>query len=98
MLSQSRVYQAGAALTAARQAGNLRAEGLSLVRLGEAHQCMGLLEIAISLHQDGLAILSQTHNRWQYALAIRRLADAHRDQRRADDAAEQYQQALTILR
>jgi hypothetical protein len=31
---------------------------------------MGLLEIAISLHRDGLAILSQTLNRWQHALAI----------------------------
>lgn len=86
------------ALTAARQAANLRAEGLSLTVLGAVYQHLGSLEIAVGLHQEALAILGRTHSKWQQAYAIQRLASAYRDQGRISDAVDHYYRARAVFR
>ena len=85
------------ALTAARRSSNLRAEGMSLDRLGLVNQELGSFVTAIDLHQKALALLNQTHSRWPQAYAMKHLAHAYRDQGRISDAVDYYQRARTVF-
>jgi tetratricopeptide (TPR) repeat protein len=86
------------ALATARQASNLRAEGMSLTWLGVVHERLGSLTAAIDLCGKAVAILKRTGNRCQYAIAIENLAEACRHQGRISDAIGHYKQALLIRR
>ena len=86
------------ALATARQASNLRAEGMSLTWLGVVHEHLGSLELAIDLCGKAVAILKRTGNRWQYAFAVEKLAEACRHQGCISDAIGHYEQALLVHR
>ena len=60
------------ALVTARQASDLRAEGMSLIWLGAVHQHLGSPEAAIDLSRKAAAQLEKTGNRWQHAYAIQK--------------------------
>jgi tetratricopeptide (TPR) repeat protein len=85
------------ALTAACRSSNLRAEGMSLDRLGLVDQQLGSFVTAIDLHRKALAILNQTHSRWPQAFAMQNLANAYRDQGCIGDAVDYYQRARTVF-
>ena len=85
------------ALRAARLASNIRAEGMSLDRLGVVHQHLGSVDTAIDLHQKALDILNQTQSRWRRGDAIKHLADAYRAQGRIGHAIEHYRRARTVF-
>ena len=86
------------ALVTARQASDLRAEGMSLLWLGAVHQRLGSLEAAINLCSKAVATLKKTGNRWQYAFAIQSLAEACHHEGRIGDALDHYGQARGIFR
>ncbi len=86
------------ALVTARQAADLRAEGMSLLWLGAVHQHLGSLKAATNLCEKAAAILKKTGNRWQHAYAIQKLAEACHQQGRIGDALDHYRQAQGIFR
>jgi tetratricopeptide (TPR) repeat protein len=86
------------ALPAARQASNLRSEGLSLTGLGVAYRHLESYDAAIDSCSKALAILKGTQNKWSLTWVLQSLAEAYCDQGRPSDAVDLYQQALAILR
>ena len=84
-------------LATARRASDIRAEGMSLTWLGAVHEHLGSYETAIGLREQAAAALGQTRNRWQYAYALHKLAEARHHHGRTADAVDTYQQAQAIF-
>lgn len=83
-------YYIRQSLAIARQASDIRTEGMSLTWLGAVHERLGSFETAISMREQAVAALEQARNRWQYAYALRKLADACHHYGRAADAIDYY--------
>ena len=71
---------------------------MSLTWLGAVHERLGSVETAISTREQGVAALKQARNKWQYAYALRKLAEACHHHGRAADAINHYQRAHEIIR
>lgn len=91
-------YHLQQALETARHASDIRAEGMSLTWLGAVHEHLGSFEIAISLREQAATALKQARNRWQYAYALQKLAEACHHHGRTAAAIDFYQQAQAIFR
>ena len=91
-------YHIRQSLAIARQACDIRTEGMSLTWLGAVHECLGAFETAISMREQAVAALEQARNRWQYAYALRKLADACHHHGRTADAIDNYRRAQEIVR
>ena len=91
-------YYIQQSLAIARQTSEIRTEGMSLTWLGAVHECLGSFETAISLREQGVAALKQARDKWQYAYALRKLAEACHHHGRAADAIDNYQRVQEIVR
>jgi tetratricopeptide (TPR) repeat protein len=87
-----------AALAAARQAGETRAEGWALSNLGEAYRRQRRFPEAITSYQQALVIFRKFDDRRAEGLALNDLGIAYRELRGFDEAITSYQQALVIFR
>jgi tetratricopeptide (TPR) repeat protein len=86
------------ALATARQASDLRTEGMSLTWLGAVHERLAAFQTATGLREQAVAALKQARNRWQYAYALWQLADSYHHDGRTSDAVDSYRKAQSIFR
>ena len=71
---------------------------MSLTWLGAVHERLGAFGTAISTREQGVAALEQARNKWQYAYALRTLAEACHHHGRTADAMDNHQRALEVVR
>jgi tetratricopeptide (TPR) repeat protein len=86
------------ALAAARHAGETRAEGRALSKLGEAYRQRRRFQEAITSYQQALVIFREFDDRRAEGLALNHLGRAYQELRSFDEAVTSHQQALVIFR
>ena len=87
-----------AALTACRDLGDRRSEGVVLNHLGLLHENMGQVEDARSFYETALAIHREVGHRRFEGIVLGNLGNLHAEAGRATEALDHYRNALAIDR